>query len=210
MKANQLTVTESKRLAAYEQTIGDGLLNWIDVSRALIGVREEQLYRAKYERFEDYCQGRWGFGRSYASRLITAMEAADDVSEVLVNIGVNKMVTMVTPSERVAREIAKVESETDRADLWVEACSTATKHKQTGLPNPTASHVARTRREMFGQGPRSKASEIDQVRALMKKVNAVQDAIADLQPAYRSESASWQTALEALEFGRKALERLTK
>jgi hypothetical protein len=47
---------------------------FFDVGRALLTIREGRLYRASHSSFEAYCHDRWGFGRSYASRVIGAAE----------------------------------------------------------------------------------------------------------------------------------------
>jgi hypothetical protein len=49
----------------------------IAMGRALKAIRDQRLYReAGYPSFDAYCRERWGFGRTHATSLIRAAEAA--------------------------------------------------------------------------------------------------------------------------------------
>lgn len=140
----KLTTRESGMLSEHEQTIEDGLFSFLSVGRALLAIREERLYKSSHDEFGAYCQSRWNMGRNYANKMIDAVEAADDVSEVETKVG-----TIVPTNEAVAREIAKIQSIPQRADVWEKAVETAPINKETGLPRVTASHVAKTRKALI-------------------------------------------------------------
>ena len=55
----------------------------IAVDRALQAIRDGKLYRDQHDRFEDYCKERWGWDKSYCTRII----AAADVTVRMVPIG---------------------------------------------------------------------------------------------------------------------------
>lgn len=171
--SNELTRAEARRLEQYEATIQDGLNSFVEMARALRAIREEQLFPDDYESFEDYCQGRWRFGKRYANYLISSMEAAEDVADVETVAG-----TIVPTSEAVAREIAKVETEEGRADLWAKAVETAPQNHE-GVPIVTAAHVAKTRRELFPEDPKP-VNYPEKVQRILEKLNsAVQEAEVD-------------------------------
>ena len=62
-----LTKREVSRLSKLETTIQKGMQTFFEVGAALKEIRDNKLYRAEFERFEDYCQERWGFTRQYAN-----------------------------------------------------------------------------------------------------------------------------------------------
>jgi hypothetical protein len=95
-----ITLDESKRLIELEKIIEAGRQTFIEVGTALAEIRDSRLYKADFKTFEDYCIHKWGFKRAHAHRLIEAAGIAIDLSPV-----------GDIPSERVAREIAKVPKE---------------------------------------------------------------------------------------------------
>jgi hypothetical protein len=78
-----ITLDESKRLLALESVIETGRQAFLEVGNALLEIREARLYKAEHATFEAYCQGKWGFSRFYAHRIIEAAK----VSAVLLPIG---------------------------------------------------------------------------------------------------------------------------
>ncbi len=153
----KLSTPEAKQLARYEADIAQGLSSFMSVGNALLKIRERNLYKATHRDFESYCRGRWNISRRYASYVIDAVEAADDVSEVIVNIGVDKTGTIVPKSEAVCREIAKIDGIPQRADFWTKVVDTAPRNK-AGEPIITAAHAAKTRKADLG-GPTVEPSD---------------------------------------------------
>jgi len=132
----QITITEAKRLAEYEATIHQGLNSWMEVSNAMIKIHDDQLYREKAETFEAYCKSEFGLSRARAYQLIESGKTVEILSTI---------VDIPAPAnEGIARELAKVETDEAKADVWVKACETAPKAKD-GTPKPTASfrHISK-------------------------------------------------------------------
>lgn len=78
-----MTAIEIKSdLAKQEEIIERGLATFIEVGRALMAIRDRELYKDKYLTFKDYCQVRWGMTRQHAYRLIDAADVANDVSPI--------------------------------------------------------------------------------------------------------------------------------
>lgn len=81
-----------------ERVIEAGKLTFIEVGSALCKIRDERLYLERgYGSFNEYCEERWDWGKSYVSRIITAADIAQKLP-----IG-NSITT-----ESQARELAKV------------------------------------------------------------------------------------------------------
>jgi hypothetical protein len=69
-----LTETDKNQLRACEGVLQKGLSTFFEVGNALLTIREKRLYGATHPTFENYCRERWGIGRSYAWRVISAAE----------------------------------------------------------------------------------------------------------------------------------------
>lgn len=74
LENTQLSKTEKNLLQSHEQTIVNGLATFFEVGSALMEIKRARLYRESYHSFESYCQERWGFGKTYAWRVIGAAE----------------------------------------------------------------------------------------------------------------------------------------
>ena len=90
-----LTAPERSDLRRLEKVVETGLAMFHPIGEALKQIRDQKLYREKWKTFEAYCEERFGIKRSYAHRLIEAVEI--------------KMLPMGNKikNERQAREVAK-------------------------------------------------------------------------------------------------------
>lgn len=88
------------RLAVLESVIERGISAWNDAGAAVRVIRDERLYRADFYTFEDYCRERWGWSRSYAHRMIEAVDAV----EAMLPIGNTPPIA----NEAQAREVAAI------------------------------------------------------------------------------------------------------
>ncbi len=101
---------------------------------ALQTLRDKRLYRSTHATFEEYCQDRFNYSRSYSSRLIKAVEIVDTIKENVANWQQNK--TLVLPSrESQCREIARLKQPLSQAKAWTEAVN------RSNGSNPTAKIV---------------------------------------------------------------------
>jgi hypothetical protein len=153
-----LTEDEQCELAMHEQCIENGMDTFVGVGRSLAIIRDGRLWRGGYANFEDYCKGRWGFGRVQASRMITGAEAAMRITEFVTQrvtkppLGsknadsVTQRVTkpplgnitesvVVPNSERQVRPLREL-PEHEQAEAWKEATD------RSGGKQPTAKQVA--------------------------------------------------------------------
>lgn len=71
---NPLTPDEKQQLAKLEQVIDAKLEDFFEVGSAIMEIKSKELYRETHSNFNAYCQDRWGFGRSYANKLIGCAE----------------------------------------------------------------------------------------------------------------------------------------
>jgi hypothetical protein len=168
-----LTVSESDRLEALEQTIKDGQKTFVAVGRALAEIRDRKLYKAQHKNFEEYCRERWQWTKQHAYRLIECAPIAES----------NPQVTSINQ----ARELAKV-AEEKRAQV-VEIAATKAEAEERPM-------TARDIRESAAPTPPRQpiVSEVTQTTDVEAKVLAIDD-FAELYgnktPFHRGEVILW-------------------
>ena len=91
-------------LAQLESIIERTRKPFIEFGKALLEIRDSKLYRPQYSTFEQYCQGRWRFGRRHVNQVIRSSQAVLQLQDTQ-NLG-----TMVPKiqTERQARALADV------------------------------------------------------------------------------------------------------
>jgi hypothetical protein len=72
--ATPITAEEKQRLFRLEKVIDAKLGDFFEVGSALMEIKINGLFRETHRNFNVYCQERWGFGRSYANKLIGSAE----------------------------------------------------------------------------------------------------------------------------------------
>jgi len=115
-----LSSVEAKRLAELERDIEAGQQAFIKTGTALAEIRDARLYRPRFKTFEYYCQKKWGFHRDYAYKLIEAAAVSREMSTV----------EYILPSERVARELAKLPRD-QRKEIFKSALAKTTSEGRT-------------------------------------------------------------------------------
>ncbi len=81
----ELAITKNKsRLEELEGVINRNLQSFYEVGRALMEIRDNELYKLKngggYGTFEAYCQDTWNFSRSHAYRFIDSVKVIENLS----------------------------------------------------------------------------------------------------------------------------------
>ena len=71
---NESIAREVKTLEDLEIIIGRGLQSFFEVGQALATIRDNNLYKAEYKTFENYCRLRWQLTPQHAGRQIKAAE----------------------------------------------------------------------------------------------------------------------------------------
>lgn len=112
---NALTDLEKNKLRDLERRIEKGMTTFKEVGYALLRIREERLYRERYNSFKLYCHCRWGFTRQRGQQLIDAAKVVQKVATV---------VDIEPANERQARIIAAVPEEL-QVTAWKEVVETA-------------------------------------------------------------------------------------
>ena len=129
MTETVVSIDESKRFIALEQIIAAGKRTFIEVGLALAEVRDSKLYRSDYKTFDDYCREKWGWDKTYCTRLIGASEVSKTVPIGTIH------------NEAQARELAKVEP-AERAGVLEKAAEsgnvTAKSIREAAAPKQTA------------------------------------------------------------------------
>lgn len=137
-----------------EAVIERGLTSFVEVGQALSTIREERLYRQSYDTFEAYCAERWGFGRTYAHRVIEAAEVTS-----MLPIGNTRPTT-----ESQARALRPLK---DAPEQMAEAM---TKAAEASGGKPTANAIAEAVADVIESKER-KRQDTEELQALMEEVN---------------------------------------
>jgi hypothetical protein len=94
LELSVLNEIETRTLRKCEKIVAEGMAQFVGVGRALEQIRENKLWRGKYDSFKDYLDRRWSMSTAHATRLISGSEIATRVGNI--------------PNECVAREVAKI------------------------------------------------------------------------------------------------------
>ena len=78
-----LTNEELNQLKSLESVIERGKNTFIEIGTALMKIRDGRLYRSEFSTFEDYCQNKWGFSKSFANKGIISSEIADTLGTIV-------------------------------------------------------------------------------------------------------------------------------
>jgi len=124
----ELTITKDiKELERLEGIIHKNLQSFYEVGRALMDIRNGELYKVKnggeYETFEAYCKGVWDFKHSYANYLMQS-------AKVLDNVKASTIVEVLPTTESQTRPLAKLEA-AKQIEAWEKAVETAPEGKVT-------------------------------------------------------------------------------
>lgn len=114
-----LTSIEHAELVECEQRIERGFQAYRDAGKALARIRDGNLYREKFETFDQYCQDRWRMTPQHAGRLIAAAEVARNLEPI----------GSIPANEAQARELAPL-PKTEQVAVWQEVTE-RTKGKPT-------------------------------------------------------------------------------
>jgi len=118
-----LTTIEITRLVHCESVIAVGLDNWMQVSIALLEIRDSRLYRKDFGSFELYCREKWKMSKRHANRLIASAKVIENVGPI-----------GPTPEESQVRPLTSL-SPDHQASVWKIAVESAPNG------NVTANHV---------------------------------------------------------------------
>ncbi len=155
---NRLSDDEYSRLQHHEETIRQGMRTFLEVGSALLGIKEQRLYRAEFPTFEEYVSTRWNMAKSRAYQLIDASETAE-------NIGLPslKMSTIVDESsapppppevrESQLRPLSGLEPEEQR-EAWRDATKSA--DGKTPTAKQVKASVAKVKAKAAPPEPKSK------------------------------------------------------
>jgi hypothetical protein len=81
--------------------------------------KDNNLYWAQYETFEDYCNQRWGWGRNYTNKLISS-------AEVIGNLGT--IVPILPTTESQARPLTSLTPDLQR-EAWTKINEKQVNHR---------------------------------------------------------------------------------
>lgn len=145
----EVTIVKDRQdLERLEGVIQQNLQSFFEVGRALMEIRDRELYKIKnggdYATFEAYCRGEWDFSRRHAYRFIDSAKVIENVTD--------RSQTKPENLEQT-RPLARLEPEKQKV-AWQKAVETAPEGKVT------AAHVQKVVREMVEPASKPKQQEI--------------------------------------------------
>jgi len=105
-----LSHAQRKRLEDLEGIVRENLRAFFEVGKALMEIRGAQLYREKYERFDDYCKEEWGLGKAHAYRLIESAQIVSNLSPI----------GDIPKNENQIRPLTRIKDTKKQIDIWKE------------------------------------------------------------------------------------------
>jgi len=118
-------IEDQQDLERLEGMIHKNLQSFYAVGRALMDIRDKELYLLKnggeYQTFEAYCKGVWDFSRSRAYQLMESVDVRDNLLT---------QDTLEPLNEKQIRPLAKLEPDQQR-EAWQKAVETAPDGKVT-------------------------------------------------------------------------------
>lgn len=127
-----------EELEALEKVIATGFTSYIDVGKALKEIKEKKLYSINYKNFDEYCQDRWEFSKSYGNNLVAS-------AKVIQNLEDNNCCQMPF-NEAQVRPLTNTKLTPEKqVEAWLKAVETAPNGKIT------AAHVEKVVQEMIGK-----------------------------------------------------------
>ena len=170
--ATPLTAEEKQRLSKLEKVIDAKLGDFFEVGSALMEIKINGLFRETHRNFNVYCQERWGFGRSYANKLIGSAERIQLLPQDLPK----------PANEFQIRPFLKLEPD-EFPKKWQTILDAAGAGKVTSRIVEEALHLPkrrRKRRNLKASDQKEKVNELlDSLRAALNERN-VEDAMREL------------------------------
>lgn len=192
---------------ACEDRIRRGWDTFVDVGRALAQIRDDNLYKGRYETFDDYCHERWQYGRHYAYRLINAAAAYDGLLTI-VNTDGGK--PPLPESEAQVRPLVGLEAK-DAKKAWLKAAASANGHGITArLVKQAAADFAKPKPS---DSPRKQPGnrKVPKRRAALKEalrlLDKIREAVSELKVAEQTLGLLKQARNCLLELRDSAAER---
>ena len=126
--AQPLSIEEKIRLRQLELEIERNLTGFIKCGRALLSIREERLWRGRYENFSGYCRQRFALARSTCDQLCRSTQVYETLNATLA--GSDTPVSETVP-EIVLRPLTTLPSSELQRETWRLAANLSPDKKPT-------------------------------------------------------------------------------
>jgi len=188
-----LNEVEEIKLKQFEDVIKQGLGGYMLAGKALKAIRDEELYRAKFNTFPDYCRKRWDLSDKYAYRLIDAYTVVNKLERELPPSPIGEL--RLPTNESQVRPLVPLEPE-QQIKAWKQVLKNC-----AGKPI-TADEVEAVVDKMGGNAP----TKTPKPKAALKKANIKLTKIGKLVTETLDEDESKLTVPKL----RQVLERIQK
>jgi hypothetical protein len=168
-----LTPGDEKDFKRLDKIVSKSAKTFVEASSALYEIRERRLYRAKYKRFEDYCQAVHQISRQYANRLIRAGKIHSEMGTIVSKSGLQP-----PDNEAQLHELARLPDLESRQEVLVAAVEIVEEEGDGKL-------TARAIRQVVDKRLSDNASKPDSRRQLTpsKRLEKAREKLEDLEQA---------------------------
>lgn len=119
-------IDQEQRLLQLETIVERGFTSVWEIGKAMLEIRDRQLYLKRYNTFKEYCAKRWEKQRSRCYQLMNAAKVQQNL--------VSTQVDIAELTEKDCRELGKLKKPADQCIAWKEAAAAAPDGKVT-LPS---------------------------------------------------------------------------
>lgn len=153
--------------AAIEDAIGRGRESFVEIGKALAAIRDsgqpsKRLYRATHATFKDYCRDRWPFSKSQCDRFIAGYRMVEALKMTPVG-------GILPATERQVRELARLESDGQAADVWQKVVDSVSGPKEI-----TAAVIRKHVNEAIGYERPEPPDKVESVRRALMSLSPEQ------------------------------------
>jgi len=100
---------------------------WYENGLALYEIQQDELYKKKYDTFEDYIKERWGFDRSRGYQLINAATLYQVLEDNSVDKNAEFVDTILPKNEGQIRALLSLETKAEQVHVWAKVIETGKK-----------------------------------------------------------------------------------
>lgn len=114
----------SKELKKLEKMIDSNIkAAWLQNGRIMLKIRDEGLYKVKYDTFENYLEKRWNYERTRGHRLINSAEFMLKLTAEMLPIGNKKDEVLPQNEAQIRPLIEKLSNDSERVKVWHDVIS---------------------------------------------------------------------------------------
>lgn len=183
-----MTAVVHSRLGELEETIERGLATFVEVGAALAEIRDNDLYKEHYTRFEDYCQERWGWNADYGRKLIASATVRCALKD-------DYNCSVLPANEGQARPLTKIKEPEQQAQAWTRAQEIAAHDNRKVIAADVEEAVA----EVIGGPVEPPEDETPKVHTRDPRIKMLKGAARFIRGARQTSTTTIESKLKVIE-----------